>query len=72
VPQFLICGGLQHELLIVNRLLRDDPSKGDMNNRQAVGPMLLWKALKDWEQWPLYIVGLLKYVPHHVRYRIQT
>lgn len=53
----------KEELIIVNRLLRDDPSKGDMNNRQAVGPKLLWKALKDWEQWPLYLVGLLNYVP---------
>lgn len=34
-----------------------------MNNRQAVGPRLLWKALKDWEQWPLYLIGLLNYVP---------
>ena len=48
---------------MVNRLLRDDPSKGDMNNRQAVGPKLLWKAIQDWEQWPLYIVGLTTYIP---------
>ncbi|KAI1417752.1 MFS general substrate transporter [Hypoxylon sp. FL1857] len=51
------------EFILVNRLLRDDPSKGDMNNRQAVGPMLLLKAVKDWEMWPLYIVGLTMYIP---------
>lgn len=51
------------ELILVNRLLRDDPSKGDMNNRQAVGLSLLWGAVKDWEQWPLYLIGLTAYIP---------
>ncbi|KAI8964143.1 MFS general substrate transporter [Daldinia sp. FL1419] len=51
------------EYILVNRLLRDDPSKGDMNNRQAVGPTLLFKAVKDWEMWPLYIIGLTTYIP---------
>ncbi|KAF2851519.1 MFS general substrate transporter [Plenodomus tracheiphilus IPT5] len=51
------------ERILVNRILRDDPSKGDMNNRQAVGPSLLWKAACDWEQWPLYLLGLLVYIP---------
>ena len=49
------------EYIMVNRLLRDDPSKGDMNNRQAVGPIRLLKACKDWELWPLYIIGLCAY-----------
>ncbi|KAI1105955.1 MFS general substrate transporter [Jackrogersella minutella] len=51
------------EFILVNRLLRDDPSKGDMNNRQGVGPSLLFKAVKDWEMWPLYIIGLTTYIP---------
>ncbi|KAG9250302.1 major facilitator superfamily domain-containing protein [Emericellopsis atlantica] len=51
------------EKILVNRLLRDDPSKGDMNNREGVGPKLLWKTLKDWEQWPLYLIGLMNYIP---------
>lgn len=51
------------EYIMVNRLLRDDPSKGDMNNRQAVGPKRLWKAAKDWEMWPLYLIGLTAYIP---------
>ncbi|KAF1937931.1 MFS general substrate transporter, partial [Clathrospora elynae] len=51
------------EHILVNRILRDDPSKGDMNNRQAVGISLLWRAACDWEQWPLYIIGLVAYIP---------
>ncbi|KAK5655619.1 hypothetical protein OQA88_5550 [Cercophora sp. LCS_1] len=53
----------REEYILVNRLLRDDPSKGDMNNRQAVGPLLLFKAVKDWEMWPLYLIGLTAYIP---------
>lgn len=53
----------REEHIMVNRLLRDDPSKGDMNNRQAVGPVLLWKAVRDWELWPLYLIGLTAYIP---------
>jgi hypothetical protein len=51
------------EHILVNRILRDDPSKGDMNNRQAIGLPLLWKAACDWEQWPLYLIGLTAYIP---------
>ncbi|KAM0548122.1 hypothetical protein ACHAPJ_010043 [Fusarium lateritium] len=53
----------REEYIMVNRLLRDDPSKGDMNNREAVNLSKLWKAIKDWEQWPLYIIGLMVYIP---------
>ena len=34
-----------------------------MNNRQAVGPGRLWKTIKDWEMWPLYLIGLTNYIP---------
>lgn len=51
------------EYILVNRVLRDDPSKGDMNNRQAVGVGHLLKSCFDWEQWPLYIIGLTAYIP---------
>ncbi|UJO20813.1 uncharacterized protein CLAFUR5_10932 [Fulvia fulva] len=53
----------REEKILVNRLLRDDPSKGDMNNRQAVGLARLWSAIKDYDLWPLYLVGLTNYIP---------
>lgn len=49
----------REEKIVVNRVLRDDPSKGGMNNRQAVGPKLLWKALKDYDLWPIYAIRLI-------------
>lgn len=51
------------EKILVNRLLRDDPSKGDMHNRQAVNLARLWKCLRDYDLWPLYMVGLTNYIP---------
>lgn len=32
------------------------------NNREGVGLGLLWKAIKDWEMWPLYLIGLVAYI----------
>lgn len=46
------------EKIMVNRLLRDDPSKGDMNNRQAVSLSGLIKSFSDYDLWPTYIVSL--------------
>ncbi|PVH85136.1 MFS general substrate transporter [Cadophora sp. DSE1049] len=49
--------------IVVNRVLRDDPSKGDMHNRQAITPKRLWSALKDYDLWPIYALGLVCFIP---------
>ena len=46
----------EEEKILVNRLLRDDPTKGDLNNRTAVTPRGLWEALSDFDLWPIFIV----------------
>ncbi|KAK0108166.1 hypothetical protein ONS95_002988 [Cadophora gregata] len=49
--------------IVVNRVLRDDPSKGDMHNRQAITPRRLRSALKDYDLWPIYALGLVCFIP---------
>lgn len=51
------------EKILVNRILRDDPSKSDMHNRQAITPRLLWESLCDFDLWPIYAIGLTFSMP---------
>ncbi|KAL2417294.1 putative transporter [Exophiala dermatitidis] len=51
------------ETIIVNKVLRDDPSKGDMHNRQAITARMLWKSLCDYDLWPVYVIGMLFEIP---------
>ncbi|CCH46445.1 putative membrane protein [Wickerhamomyces ciferrii] len=47
------------EKIVVNRVLRDDPSKGDMNNREPVGFKELISTLLDYDLLPIYFVRIL-------------
>ena len=48
---------------MVNRIIRDDPSKGDMHNRQALSLSLFWEAIKDYDMWPIYLLGITWSLP---------
>lgn len=53
----------REEIIMVTRILRDDPNKATMHNRQGISFKLFWEALTDYDMWPLYIVGLSWTIP---------
>lgn len=55
----------EEEKILVNRLLRDDPTKGDLNNRTAVTPKGIWRTLSNFDLWPIFIVGIYSARKNH-------
>ncbi|KAF8240768.1 MFS general substrate transporter [Tricholoma matsutake] len=53
----------REEVIIVNRVLRDDPLKSSMHNRQGLSVKMIVEVVLDWRMWPLYILGLLHMIP---------
>lgn len=49
--------------ILVNRVLRDDPLKGDMNNRQGVSFKNTIKTLGEFDLWPIFIQGIMAFIP---------
>ena len=43
---------------MVNRIIREDPSKSSMHNREPLTPRLIWQSIMDFDLWPIYILGL--------------
>lgn len=46
-------------------VIRDDPQKGGMYNRQGLSVAQIWKCAKDFDMWPLYALGLLFGLPKY-------
>ncbi|KAI1628021.1 phthalate transporter [Exophiala viscosa] len=53
----------REEVIMVTRVLRDDPNKATMHNRQGLSFKFLWEALTDYDMWPIYILGLSWTIP---------
>ncbi|KAI1499954.1 allantoate permease [Biscogniauxia marginata] len=51
------------EKVLVNRLLRDDPSKGDINNRNGINVKGVIDAFTNVDLWPIYLLGLSAFIP---------
>ncbi|KAJ3049081.1 hypothetical protein HK097_009885 [Rhizophlyctis rosea] len=54
----------REEKLMVTRILRDDPSKGDMHNRQGLSLRKMWLTLKDFDLFPIYLIGFTWLIPN--------
>jgi hypothetical protein len=46
-------------------VIRDDPQKGGMYNRQGLSLKQIWVCAKDYDMYPLYALGLLFGLPKY-------
>lgn len=53
----------REEVIMVTRILRDDPGKATMHNRQGLSWGLFKDALLDYHLWPIYLLGLTWSIP---------
>ncbi|KAF5312372.1 hypothetical protein D9619_002768 [Psilocybe cf. subviscida] len=53
----------REEVIMVNRVLRDDPTKSSMHNREGLSVGMIFGAVFDWRMWPIYVLGLTHLVP---------
>lgn len=53
----------REETVMVTRILRDDPGKSTMHNRQGLDWPALWASLTDFDMWPIYLLGLTWTIP---------
>ena len=53
----------REEVIMVTRILRDDPAKATMHNRQAISLILFWESISDYDMWPIYLIGLTWTIP---------
>ncbi|CUA78239.1 putative transporter YIL166C [Saccharomyces cerevisiae S288c] [Rhizoctonia solani] len=53
----------REEVIMVNRILQDDPSKGGMHNRQGLHLSDFWASIMDYDNWGLYLIGICAYIP---------
>ncbi|KIW18025.1 hypothetical protein PV08_02312 [Exophiala spinifera] len=54
----------REETIMVTRVLRDDPGKATMHNRQGLTGSLMWEALTDYDMWPIYLIGMSWGIPN--------